>query len=68
LVEVRGLMLIFIASFLACMISLTYLAVLGALGFIIDQKDLDNIIFLILVVGVVSILGMVALFLMRVVI
>jgi glucose dehydrogenase len=55
-----NLFVIFSASFLACALLLIFLAVLNVLGFTttIESKDLNNIIFLIFVVGIVSILGM----------
>jgi predicted permease len=58
--DAAKLITIFGTSLIACMLLFLFLAIYGKLGFTIDPKDLDNIIFLILVVGVVSILGMVA--------
>jgi hypothetical protein len=58
------LMIIFSASYLACALLLIFLSVLNVLGFTttIESKDLNNIIFLIFVVGIVSTFSMGAVF------
>ena len=56
----RSLLAIFSASFLTCVLLLVFLSVLNLLGFAItiDPENLINIVFLIAIVGMVSILGM----------
>jgi uncharacterized membrane protein len=54
----ESLIIIFAATILACALLLFFLAILKISGFTIDPKDLNNILSLIFIVGLVSIFGM----------